>query len=76
MMTAFHVRVCSLVAVILWLTALVATCADDSNHVNIDTKTGLITIFLVQHAGFPGDGGNSQGVFRKMADELFTSNKR
>jgi len=38
---------------------------------NIDTKRGLITVFMVQHAGFPGNGGQSQGAFRKVAEELF-----
>jgi CubicO group peptidase (beta-lactamase class C family) len=42
-----------------------------STNMNIDTKRGLITVFLVQHAGFPGNGGQSQGAFRKAAEELF-----
>lgn len=37
----------------------------------IDRESGLITIFLVQHAGFPGDGGTSQEAFRKAARERF-----
>jgi CubicO group peptidase (beta-lactamase class C family) len=42
-----------------------------STNMNIDTKRGLITVFMVQHAGFPGNGGQSQGAFRKVAEELF-----
>jgi CubicO group peptidase (beta-lactamase class C family) len=42
-----------------------------STNMNIDTKPGLVTVFLVQHAGFPGNGGQSQGAFRKAAEELF-----
>lgn len=42
---------------------------------NIDTKRGLIMVFMVQHAGFPGDGGQSQGVFRKKAVEVFGGQK-
>ena len=41
-----------------------------TNH-NIDTKRGLITIFLVQHAGFPKNGNESQGAFRKAAEAQF-----
>ena len=42
-----------------------------STNMSIDPKRGLIYVFLVQHAGFPGDGGRSQGVFRKEAEERF-----
>ncbi len=45
-----------------------------TNH-NIDTKRGLITIFLVQHAGFPKNGGESQGAFRKAAESQFGAAK-
>jgi CubicO group peptidase (beta-lactamase class C family) len=37
----------------------------------IDVKRGMITVFLVQHAGFPGDGGKSHAAFRKAAEQLF-----
>ncbi|MBI1372907.1 MAG: serine hydrolase [Phycisphaera sp.] len=36
-----------------------------------DRNTGLILIWLVQHAGFPGDGGKAQDAFRKAAVEAF-----
>ena len=45
-----------------------------TNH-NIDTKRGLITIFLVQHAGFPKNGNESQGAFRKAAEAQFGAAK-
>lgn len=47
-----------------------------ATNMNVDTKRGLITVFLVQHAGFPGDGGRSQGEFNKAAGELFGSPKK
>ena len=37
----------------------------------IDSNRGLITIWLVQHAGFPNDGGQSQAAFRAAAEEAF-----
>lgn len=42
-----------------------------STNMAIDPGRGLITVFLVQHAGFPGEGGKSQGAFRKAVDEAF-----
>jgi CubicO group peptidase (beta-lactamase class C family) len=42
-----------------------------STNMSIDTKRGLITVFLVQHAGFPGKGGQSQGAFRNAASLSF-----
>jgi CubicO group peptidase (beta-lactamase class C family) len=42
-----------------------------STNMTIDTKNGLITVFLVQHAGFPGKGGDSAGAFRKAAEQRF-----
>jgi CubicO group peptidase (beta-lactamase class C family) len=46
-----------------------------STNMTVDTKRGLITVFLVQHAGFPGDGAKSQAEFRKAAEEKFGSGK-
>ena len=34
-------------------------------------SAGLITVFLVQHSGFPGDGKNAQGAFKRAAEKLF-----
>ncbi len=42
-----------------------------STNMSIDSKRGMITIWMVQHAGFPGNGNKSQGEFHKAADELF-----
>lgn len=36
-----------------------------------DRKHGLILIWLVQHAGFPGKGGESQEAFRQAAIKKF-----
>ena len=41
-----------------------------TNH-NIDTKRGLITIYLVQHAGFPKNGNEAHGAFRNAAESQF-----
>jgi CubicO group peptidase (beta-lactamase class C family) len=42
-----------------------------STNMNIDTKTGMITVFLVQHQGFPGNGNQSQTAFRNAAAVVF-----
>jgi CubicO group peptidase (beta-lactamase class C family) len=42
-----------------------------STNMNIDPNRGLITIFMVQHAGFPGDGSQSLGAFMKAANDLY-----
>ena len=42
-----------------------------ATNMNIDPTRGLITVWLVQHAGFPGEGNKAQGVFRKTAEEQF-----
>lgn len=42
-----------------------------ATDMRIDTRRGLITVFLVQHAGFPGDGARSLAAFRKAAEERF-----
>jgi CubicO group peptidase (beta-lactamase class C family) len=42
-----------------------------STNMTIDTQRGLITVFLVQHAGFPNDGNKSQGAFVKAAQDAF-----
>jgi hypothetical protein len=30
-----------------------------------------VYVYLVQHAGFPGDGGTAKDAFRKAAEEKF-----
>lgn len=38
-----------------------------ATNMSVDTKRGLVFVYLVQHAGFPGDGGKAQDEFRKAA---------
>ena len=38
-----------------------------STNMEIRQPKGLVIIWMVQHAGFPGDGGKAQGVFRDWA---------
>ena len=47
-----------------------------ATNMTIDAKRGLITVFLVQHAGFPGNGGQSQAAFQKAAIERFGGSKK
>lgn len=42
-----------------------------ATNMTIDPQSGLITVFMVQHAGFPGNGKDSGGAFRKAAIEAF-----
>ena len=42
-----------------------------STNTTADTQHGLIFVWLVQHAGFPGDGAEAQGVFNVTALEIF-----
>ncbi|MFO0877711.1 MAG: serine hydrolase domain-containing protein [Gemmataceae bacterium] len=42
-----------------------------ATNMTIDPKSGLITIFLVQHAGFPRDGGKAQGAFVNAARKKY-----
>ena len=42
-----------------------------ATNMNIDSARGLIIVFLVQHSGFPGDGKNAQGAFKKAADRIY-----
>jgi CubicO group peptidase (beta-lactamase class C family) len=46
-----------------------------STNMSVDSKRGLITVFMVQHAGFAGDGAKSHGVFQKTAHELAEKSK-
>jgi CubicO group peptidase (beta-lactamase class C family) len=43
-----------------------------STNMSIDTARGLITVFLVQHAGFPGDGAQSYAAFKAAAVQAFS----
>jgi CubicO group peptidase (beta-lactamase class C family) len=37
----------------------------------VDTKRGLVLVYLVQHNGFPADGAQALGAFQKAARERF-----
>jgi CubicO group peptidase (beta-lactamase class C family) len=39
----------------------------ESTNMEIDRQHGLIFIFMVQHAGFPNDGGKSRDAFKQAA---------
>jgi CubicO group peptidase (beta-lactamase class C family) len=43
--------------------------AASATSMTIDLKRGLILVFLVRQAGFPGDGGKSLAAFKKAAEE-------
>ncbi len=47
-----------------------------STNTTADTEKRLILVWLVQHAGFPGDGEKSQEAFRKAALEAFSPTKK
>jgi CubicO group peptidase (beta-lactamase class C family) len=47
-----------------------------ATNMSIDTKRGLITVFLVQHAGFPANGSQSLAAFQKAAQEKFGRAKK
>jgi CubicO group peptidase (beta-lactamase class C family) len=47
-----------------------------ATNMTIDAGRGLITIWMVQHAGFPGNGGQAQGAFHKAALEHFGTAKK
>ena len=40
-------------------------------NMEINPANGLITIFMVQHAGFPGDGAKSHDAFKEWAEKQF-----
>jgi CubicO group peptidase (beta-lactamase class C family) len=42
-----------------------------ATNMDVDTKRGLVTVWMVQHAGFPGNGNQSQAAFRKAAQQQF-----
>jgi CubicO group peptidase (beta-lactamase class C family) len=42
-----------------------------STDMTIDVKRGLVMVYMVQHAGFPGEGGRSRAAFHKAALEQF-----
>lgn len=42
-----------------------------ATSMNVDWKHGIIIVWMVQHAGFPFDGGNAQDVFKKASVSNF-----
>jgi CubicO group peptidase (beta-lactamase class C family) len=42
-----------------------------STNTIVDTQRGLILVWLVQHAGFPGEGNKSQDAFKHAAFKAF-----
>lgn len=44
-----------------------------STNTSADRNRNLILIWLVQHAGFPGEGEKAEGVFRNAATKAFQS---
>ncbi|QVL34834.1 beta-lactamase family protein [Telmatocola sphagniphila] len=46
-----------------------------STNMSVETKPGLVLVWLVQHAGYPGKGGESQGAFRQAAYKEFAKPK-
>lgn len=46
-----------------------------STNTVADMEHGLILVWLVQHAGFPGEGEKAQGTFMKTATGLFAAGK-
>ena len=46
-----------------------------STNMTVDVEHGLITVFMVQHAGFPGNGKESGGKFKAAALKAFGSGR-
>lgn len=38
-----------------------------ATNMTVDTQRGLVTVWMIQHAGFPGDGAKAQGAFQQAA---------
>ena len=47
-----------------------------STNMTIDRDRGLIYVFNVQHAGFPGNGGQSFEAFKKAAEKEFGKERK
>jgi CubicO group peptidase (beta-lactamase class C family) len=44
-----------------------------STNMTVDYRRGIATVWLVQHAGFPQDGGDAQGAFVQAAQQFAAS---
>lgn len=42
-----------------------------ATNMTVDLEHGIITVFMVQHAGFPGKGRESEGAFRTAAVKAY-----
>ena len=42
-----------------------------STNMTVDANHGIVKIWLVQHAGFPGNGSEAQDAFNRLADEKY-----
>ena len=42
-----------------------------ATDMSVDTQRGFITVWMVQHAGFPHDGAKAKDVFKQAAGALF-----
>lgn len=42
-----------------------------ATNMNIDSNHGIITIWMVQHAGYPNNGDQSYGAFRKAVEAQY-----
>jgi CubicO group peptidase (beta-lactamase class C family) len=47
-----------------------------ATNMSIDTKRGMITVYLVQNAGFPKEWKDGHGVFQHAAEKLFDGMKK
>jgi CubicO group peptidase (beta-lactamase class C family) len=47
-----------------------------ATNMTIDPAHGLVLVFLVQHAGFPGGGGKSHEAFQRAARQLYASSAK
>ncbi len=43
-----------------------------ATNMTIDPRRGLITVFMVQHAGFPRDGDRSRAAFQRAVEAQFS----
>ncbi len=47
-----------------------------ATNLSVDPGKGLVYVWMVQHAGFPADGAQAQGAFRRAADAKYGAGKR
>jgi CubicO group peptidase (beta-lactamase class C family) len=43
-----------------------------ATNMNIEAQRNLITIYLIQHSGFPNDGAKAHAAFKQVAERLFS----